>query len=51
MKKAIGSNSKSCEHSEKECTCGGHNNHNHKKNKLHVKTKRKLQRRKLNKLL
>ena len=31
-----------CEHSNKNCTCGGHNNKNHKKHKSHNSTKKKL---------
>lgn len=42
MKKATQSNSKKCDHSKKLCTCGGHNIKNHKKNKKHNATKRKL---------
>ena len=50
MKKATLSNSKKCEHSDKDCVCGGHNINNHKKNKRHYKTNRKKIRKALEKI-
>lgn len=41
MKKAIMSSSKHCEHSNKDCCCGGHNASNAKSNLHHNGTKKK----------
>jgi hypothetical protein len=45
VKRAIMSECKSNEHSEKDCVCGGHNARNAKKNRNHNGTKKKLERR------
>lgn len=50
MKQAIMSNSKSCNHSDKDCVCGGHSHKDVKKNLNHHSTKMKLQYRKSKKL-
>lgn len=42
MKKASMLNSRSCDHSDKMCVCGGHSRKDVKKNKNHNSTKRKL---------
>lgn len=48
MKRAAMSNSKpDCQHSEKNCTCGGHSANDVKKNKHHHSTKKKLEYRQL----
>lgn len=51
MKKAIGSNSKSCDHSNKSCVCGGHSTKDVKKNKNHNSTKQKLARKEVREYL
>ena len=51
MKKAIQSETKNCEHSKKDCVCGGHSHKDVKKNKKHNSTKKKLQRREVRKYL
>lgn len=42
MKKAAFSESKSCNHSRKDCVCGGHNSKNVKSNTNHNSTRAKL---------
>lgn len=41
MKLPIGTNGK-CEHSDKDCCCGGHSTKDVKKNKNHNATKKRL---------